>query len=343
MTNTTSTGTHQVGQLVRELRLHLANILLPADQKVDVGEAVRAGDGTGVQGHLTLAFPMTSRAGSSAVRELMAGLQAELYDAADAIGTLHYCRFIAVDDETVYLLADFDGPLDAVLEDLPKHLGPILDPVLAHVSDPPPTPVASNAKAFVAWAAARSVKDFADYTAYPNATALQIRSQASTAGLELDAADAQQLPLLVIMPMKNRLSVLAVAGALKVLRGYLKNGGDSVGTVHFAHLVSLPGNHVGFFTIYDGPFDKYTQDFADNLGPAFDLMFKFTKDPPPTPTVEECRALHQVGEGSRSGATRLLLWLPRPSGSRCQGSTGRHIGSASLQTCQRRSSGRGEE
>ncbi len=286
MTNTTSTGTHQVGRLVREFRLHLANLLLPAENKVDVGEAVSGGDRPGAQGHLTLAFPMKSRAGSSAVRELMAGLQAELYDAADAIGTLHYCRFVAVDDETVYLLADFDGRLDDVLEDFANHLGRILDPVFGHVSDPPPTPVASNARAFVAWARAHCIRTLAgySYSAYPGATAREIRSEAARAGVELDVASAQQLPLLVIMPMKGRLAILAVQAAFQVLPRYINKGGDSVGTVHFAFLVKLPHNQVGFFTIYDGPFDKYAQDFADRLGPAFDLLFKFTRNPPPVPT-----------------------------------------------------------
>ena len=102
-----------------------------------------------------------------------------------------------------------------------------------------------------------------------------------------------------------------------------------MGTVHFAHLVELPGNHIGFFTIYDGPFDKYAQDFADKLGPAFDLIFKFTKPPAADAHVEECGALHQVGEGPRSGATRLLLRLSRPPGSRRQGSPGRRTGGGS--------------
>jgi hypothetical protein len=283
MTKTPATGIHTVGLLARELRLHLANLLLPPEHRVDVGEVVRGAGAAGVQGHLTLAFPMTSR-GTSAVRDRLAGLQAALYEAADAIGTLHYCRFIAVDDEAVYLLADFDGPLDDVLEGLADHLGPILDPVLEQVTGPPPTPVASNGKAFVAWARAHCIRPFADYSAYPGATVLQIGSEAAAAGIDLDVASAQQLPLLVIMPMKGRLSVLAVEAAFQVLTGYLKKGGDSVGTVHFASLVKLPHNHVGFFTIYDGPFEKYTQDFADRLGPAFDLLFRFTKNPPPTPT-----------------------------------------------------------
>ena len=40
---------------------------------------------------------------------------------------------------------------------------------------------------------------------------------------------------------------------------------------------------VGFFTVYDGSFDTYIADFTKYIGPVFDLVFKFTKDPPPSP------------------------------------------------------------
>ena len=290
MTTTTSTRTDRIVELGQELGHHLAN--LAHSLKIAVHEARTKGDRP-AQGHLTLTFPMKSRADGAAVRDQFPALVAELSRAADAMGTLHYCRLIALDDGTVLLLADFDGHLEAVLADLPKHLGPVLDAVLAHVSDPPPTPVADDPTAFVAWARARYVKAFTGYVTAPGVTVQKIKSAATTAGIELDAESATQLPLLVIMPMKSRVSVMAVSGALKVLRSYLKNGGDSVGTVHFAHLVALPGNHIGFFTIYDGPFDKYTQDFADKLGPAFDLMFKFTKNPPPTPTSKNAATFSQ--------------------------------------------------
>ena len=241
-------------------------------------------NGNAEHGHLTLIFPLKSAADCAAVRNQMPALVGDLYRAADAMGTLHYCRFIALDESMICLLADFDGELEAVLEDLPKYLGPVLDPILAHVSDPPPTPVASNAESFVDWATAHATKPYLSYTSAPGVTAQQIKSLANTAGIELDVAGAQQLPLLVIMPMKGRLSILALAGGLKLLKSYVTKGGDAVGTVHFAHLVELPENRVGFFTIYDGPFDKYAQDFADQLGPAFDLIFKFTATSPPTPT-----------------------------------------------------------
>ena len=194
---------------------------------------------TAAQGHLTLTFPMKSPADCAAVRSQLQALTAELYRAADAMGTLHYCRFIALDEGTVCMLADFDGELESVLDDLPKHFGPVLDPLLAHVSDAPPTPVADHAKAFVAWATASATRPSSATRAAPGVTARHIKSLATTAGLELDPADAPQLPLLVIMPMKGPVASLALAGGVKLLKSYISKGGDSVGTVHFAYLVDL--------------------------------------------------------------------------------------------------------
>ena len=246
--------------------------------------STRPGDGKAEQSHLTLTFPMKSAADCAAVRSLLKDATADLYQSGDAMGTLHYCRFIALGDDTVCMLADFDGDLESVLGDLPQHFGPILDRLLAHVSDPPPTPVASHAQEFVQWATARCIKPFISYAAAPGATAQQIKSLATAAGIELDPAGAQQLPLLVILPMKGPVATLALKGGVKLLNSYISKGGDAVGTVHFAYLVDLGDDRVGFFTLYDGPFDKYAQDFADRLGPAFDLIFKFTTTSPATPT-----------------------------------------------------------
>ena len=242
------------------------------------------------QGHLTLTFPMKSPADCAALQKEIPGLVPDLYRAADAIGTLHYCRFIALNEGTVCMLANFDGELETVLAAIAAHLGPVIDPVLAHVSQPPPTPVASNMQAFVSWARDHYIQPFAAYRSCPGATAQKIKSLASAADIAMDIADAQQLPLLVIMSMRGRLSVIAVETAFRVLRGYLNKGADGVGTVHFAHLVRFPDNLIGFFTVYDGPFDKYAQDFAEQLGPAFDLIFKFVIDPAPTPTSRNAAA-----------------------------------------------------
>ena len=236
-----------------------------------------------VQGHLTISFPMKSAADCAAARDKIPTLVPDLYRAADAMGTLHYCRFIELND-TIYLLADFDGDVETILEGLAKHLGPVLNPVFGHVSDAPPTPVANNTQAFVKWAKDHYIEPFATYCAYPGATVQKIKSLASAAGIALNMAGVEQHPLLVIMPMRSRLSVVALQATFMVLGSHINKGGDAVGTVHFIHVARLTVDQVGFFTIYDGTFDNYIQDFADQLGPAFDLMFKLVVDPIPTPT-----------------------------------------------------------
>ena len=159
-------------------------------------------------------------------------------------------------------------------------------------------PVADNPDSFVEWAVENQISPFTVYEAYPGVSVQEIRSLADAAGIALDDSGVQQRPLLVVMPLKSRLAMAAVRMAFSVLQRYLAKGGDEVGTVHFAHLVSLGNNQLGFFTVYDGDFEKYTQDFAEKLGPAFDLLFKFTVNPPPTPTSKNARAFSNMGEGA---------------------------------------------
>jgi len=243
-----------------------------------------------VQGHLTLALPMQSPAAGQALRDKVPGVMPAFSKAADAAGTLHYCRLIALDETMFLFIAEYDGELEAILRGMASQLGPAMDNILLHVEAPPPMPVARNQDAFVEWAGENQISPFMAYESYSGVTVQEIKSRAAEAGIALDDSGVQQRPLLVIMPMKSRLAVAAVRMAFSVLQRYLQKGGDEVGTVHFAHLVPLPNNQIGFFTIYDGPFDKYAQDFAEKLGPAFDLLFKFIIDPAPTPTAKNAAA-----------------------------------------------------
>ena len=45
----------------------------------------------------------------------------------------------------------------------------------------------------------------------------------------------------------------------------------------------LEDRQLGFFTVYDGSFEKYIDDFTRNIGEVCDVIFTFTKDPPPSP------------------------------------------------------------
>src|SRR5258708_35882656 len=75
---------------------------------------------------------------------------------------------------------------------------------------------------------------------------------------------------------------------------------DKVGNAPFAQFVPLEDNRIGFFTVYDGSFDKYIADFTNNIGRVFDIIFKFTKNPPPSP----CRKHLQEFIDFAAGASR---------------------------------------
>ena len=65
----------------------------------------------------------------------------------------------------------------------------------------------------------------------------------------------------------------------------------------------LEDNQIGFFTVYDGSFDKYIADFTKNIGHVFDLLFKFTKGAPPSP----CRKHLQEFIDFAAGANRTPI------------------------------------
>jgi hypothetical protein len=105
---------------------------------------------------------------------------------------------------------------------------------------------------------------------------------------------------LVILPIKSKLAFIEVGLLLRARsRGTTKDL-DSVGTPHFAQFVPLEDNQIGFFTVYDGSFDNYIADFTKNIGHVFDLIFKFTKNPPPSP----CRKHLQEFIDFAAGANR---------------------------------------
>jgi hypothetical protein len=150
------------------------------------------------------------------------------------------------------------------------------------VKDPPSGPVANNADAFVEWAAGHLLHPAYIYSAYPGPTVKEIKAMVAAADVE---GASQLLPFLVILPAKSHLAFAEMQLILRTMgmTGKIDTDLTSVGTPHFAQFVPLEDHQLGFFTVYDGAFDKYIMDFTKNIGHVFDLIFKFTKDPPPSP------------------------------------------------------------
>jgi hypothetical protein len=252
------------------------------------------------QNHFTLSFPLKAPANAKLLAEQLPPLMPELFRANDAIGTVHYSRFTLLSEKTLLFLGDFDGEFGQLMVELARLAGPVFDAIFRHVDGAPPTPVAVNPDAFVKWTKAHLVSAVNLYTAYPSVSAKEIMALATAA----DISGVGELhPFLVILPIKSYLHFIAVQLILRARGKGTTKDLDKVGTPHFAQFVPLEDNQIGFFTVYDGSFDKYIADFTKNIGEVFDLIFKFTKDPPPSP----CRKHLQEFVDFAGGANRTPI------------------------------------
>ncbi len=252
--------------------------------------------------HFTLSFSLKSPADATALAEQLPPMMPGLFQAEDTIGRIHYSRFTVLDERTLLFLGDFDGEFGQLMADLASHAGPVFDAIFPHVENPPPTPAADHRDAFVEWAAAHLLHAASLFSAYPDATAQEIKALASAA----DVTGAGELnPFLVIVPMKSSLAYIEVQLLLRARSHRTQKDLATVGTPHFAQFVPLGHNRVGFFTVYDGSFEKYIADFTKFMGPTFDLLFKFAKGAPPSP----CRKHVQEFIDFAAGANRAPIGL----------------------------------
>ena len=252
------------------------------------------------QSHFTISFPLKSPADAKALEEKLPPLMPKMFQANDSIGTIHYSRFTLLSEKTLLFLGDFDGEFTQLMTDVANNSGSVFDAIFDHVEAPPPTPVAEHVDEFVEWTAEHLLHPLNLYTAYPDVTVKNIKAMAAAA----DVIGAGELhPFLVILPMKSKLAFIEVELILRARGSGTTKDLDKVGTPHFAQFVKLEDNQIGFFTVYDGSFDKYIADFTKNIGPIFDLLFKFTKGAPPSP----CRKYLQEFIDFAAGANRTPI------------------------------------
>ena len=252
------------------------------------------------QNHFTLGFPLKSPAAAKALAEQLPPMMPALFQAQDAIGTVHYSRFTVLSEKTLLFLGDFDGEFGALMAELAKRAGRVFDFIFQHVDNPLPTPIADRPDTFVEWTSEHLLDAVNLYTAYPGATAKEIKALATAADV---TGATEQRPFLVILPVKSRLAFFEIKLLLRARgRGTTKDL-DKVGTPHFAQFVPLEDNQIGFFTVYDGTFETYIADFTKNIGEVFDLIFKFTKNPPRSP----CRKHLQEFIDFAAGANRAPI------------------------------------
>ena len=138
--------------------------------------------GTTVQHPLTLVLPIRPDAGA-ALRAEVDRLQAlppeenPVIAALEAIGTVHFARFVFLDDERLAVITTYDGDFERYIMDFVDHVGPVFDVLLQHVADPPPLPVQQHPEEFLAYVRRHDLGCVGTfYSAYPTRPVVDIRA-----------------------------------------------------------------------------------------------------------------------------------------------------------------------
>jgi hypothetical protein len=240
------------------------------------------------QSHLVIDFPIKGPANAKALPDVLPPLMPDLAKAQDRLGNVHYSRFMVRGDEKLLFLSDIDGEVDQHIERLVESAGPVFDAIFKHVDAPPATPVAGNSQGVVKWLKRQVREPLDTYFAYEDASVQDIKEAARAAGV---TGKTSQAPLLTYMAFKSRVQGFVLKLVAKALLAEKSNAmSDSIGTLHFSHWVPFDKDHVGFFTIYDGPWEQYMQDFATKISFAFDALFPHIKGAPPPPVAKDVQA-----------------------------------------------------
>ncbi len=106
--------------------------------------------------------------------------------------------------------------------------------------------------------------------------------------------NTSQAPLLTYMSFKSRVQGFGLKLLGPALIGEKGHEAlSAVGTVHVSHFVPFENNQLGFFTIFDGSFETYIQDFADKTSFTFNTLFPNIVGGSPTPVEKNAQAFYQ--------------------------------------------------
>ena len=169
--------------------------------------------------------------------------------------------------------------------------GPLFDAIFEHVDDPPATPVADDPPEVIKWLRHHAREPLDTYFAYEDASVRGDQGVRSRCGLHRHHA-AEPPAHVHVHQVPSAGLCLEACGEIHP-RGQRTEASNSLGTLHFSHWVPFEHNHLGFFTIFDGDFEKYIQDFAEKTSFVFDAVFPHVEGAPPTPVAKNAQAFHE--------------------------------------------------
>ena len=140
-------------------------------------------NGAPVQQPLTLVMAIKSPEDCRALRAKLEALQSlpreqnPVIGALDKIGTVHFARFVFLDDTRLAVITTYDGSFDRYIKDFVAHIGHVFDDLLQHMADAPPLPVQRHPDDFLDYVHRNDLTCLQPfYSAYPDRTVLDIRA-----------------------------------------------------------------------------------------------------------------------------------------------------------------------
>jgi hypothetical protein len=95
--------------------------------------------------------------------------------ALDAIGTVHFARFVFLDDARLAVITTYDGSFERYINEFLDHIGEVFNDLLKHMDDAPPLPVQRHRDEFMDYVRRNDLKCLPPfYSAYPSRTVLDV-------------------------------------------------------------------------------------------------------------------------------------------------------------------------
>lgn len=100
--------------------------------------------------------------------------------ALNTIGTVHFARFVFLDESHLAVITTYDGDFDTYINEFVDHIGDVFNTLLQHMEDPSPLPVQEHRQEFLEFVRRHDLTCLPPfYSAYPQRTVLDILADAA--------------------------------------------------------------------------------------------------------------------------------------------------------------------
>jgi hypothetical protein len=134
-----------------------------------------------VQNPLTLVMNIKSTDDHRSLQAKLGNLQSLPRDknpvvaALDKIATVHFARFVFLDEKRLAVITTYDGDFAAYINEFVDHIGDVFNDLLQHMDDAPPLPVQQHRQEFLDYVLRNDLRCLPPfYSAYPERTVQDI-------------------------------------------------------------------------------------------------------------------------------------------------------------------------